>query len=71
MSWMDLWFPRKSEKIAAAQAMSTLAAGVASLKSLVNLSAVPALAEAAPVYAANITCRIIYSYLQIISIINL
>jgi len=35
----------KSEKIAAAQAMSTLAAGVASLKSLVNLSAVPALAE--------------------------
>ena len=71
MSWMDLWFPRKSEKIAAAQAMSTLAAGVASLKSLVTLSAVPALAEAAPVYAANITCRIIYSYLQIISIINL
>ena len=71
MSWMDLWFPRKSEKIAAAQAMSTLAAGVASLKSLVNLSAVPALAEAAPVYAANITCRIIYSYLQIISIMNL
>eukprot|EP00438_Fugacium_kawagutii_P008846 Skav208546 [mRNA] locus=scaffold1216:413608:419896:+ [translate_table: standard] len=40
----------KSEKIAAAQALSTLAAGIASLKSLVNLSAVPALAEAPVVW---------------------
>jgi len=35
----------KSDKIAAAQAIHTLAAGVNSLKALVNLSAVPAVAE--------------------------